>query len=225
MIRRRLPAVLALALVLAACGGGAKPDPVVTTPDPEPGPPVTAAPDPLDHFDPVAPEVDKARTAVALPAVPDFALPPVKGGMHSVKELRVAGKQYLETDIVVTGYITWIYDCVTAVGLPGEKLATVKKRIEQDPTLCERPKFHLGTTADAAETSTLWVVDVPRAPNKLEKQRLPKAELAAWPAVPKLAVGDRVAVTGTFTRRSPHGEMNSDGLIVYKSLQPLKRGE
>ena len=214
-----------LAVAAAACGGGAaKP----TTPEPTGGggdsPPATVSDDPNDRFEPVPPEVDGARIAVDLPAVPAFQLPAVPAGMHSVKELVAAGRKYLGTDVKVVGTITWIYDCPKAVANQGETLAAVQKRIEKDPTLCERPKFHLGDKATDADGRTLWVVDVPRAPNKLEKQRLSKEELATWLPVPTLAVGDRVVVSGRFALQSPHNESNSDGLIVYAAIEPAPAG-
>ena len=43
-----------------------------------------------------------------------------------------------------------------------------------------------------------------------------------WPAVPKLAVGAYVEVTGTLALRSPHNETNSDGLIVYEAIDTTK---
>ena len=48
-------------------------------------------------------------------------LPPAPAdGSHSVKELRVKGKKLLDTDITVHGFITWAYDCPTAVRKPDE---------------------------------------------------------------------------------------------------------
>jgi hypothetical protein len=221
----RTLAVVALAVALAgACGGGTGAG-QPTTPEPGGGgTPATTSDDPNERFEPVPPEVDAARIAVELPAVPAFELPKVPAGTHSVKELRVAKRKFLDTDVKVVGTITWIYDCPKAVATQGETLASVQKRIDKDPTLCERPKFHLGDTATTPDEMTLWVVDVPRPPNKAEKARLPKAEIAAWPAVPKLAVGDRVVVSGRFAVSSPHNESNSDGLLVYAAIEPAPAG-
>src|SRR5690606_16746188 len=79
------------------------------------------------------------------------------------------------------------------------------------------------TTRDTPHERALWVVDVPRPPNKLEKERLPKEELRAWPKVPKYKLGDYVVVTGTFALQSPHSERNSDGLLVFEAIEPAKR--
>jgi hypothetical protein len=215
---------LALVALSAACGGGAATStPTTTTPDTtSTGTGDPPAGDPLDRFDPVPPEVDSAKISVSLPAVPGFELPTAPDGARSVKELRVAGTKLRGQQIKVVGYVTWIYDCVAAVAVPGEKKSQVQKRIESDPTLCERPKLHLADHKGDPANTSIWVVDVPRAPTAAEKKRLPKAELAAWPAVPKVAVGDKVAITGVFDVRSPHGEVNSDGLVVYASLEHVE---
>src|SRR6266850_2698613 len=66
-------------------------------------------------------EVKKTDVKVDLPAVPAFDLPPAPGdGSHTIKELRVKGKRLFETEITVHGYITFAYDCATAIRKPGE---------------------------------------------------------------------------------------------------------
>ncbi len=155
---------------------------------------------------------------VDLPAVPAFELPPVVDGVHGARELRVAGKDLLGSDVKVSGYVIWGYDCATAVAKAGETRAQAQLRVDADPTLCQRQRFYLGEAKDTAVESGLWVVEVPRAPNKLELARLPKDQLAKWPAVPKLAVGDFVTVSGKFTQTAPHGDKNSDGLLVFASV-------
>src|SRR5258706_13988967 len=61
-------------------------------------------------------EVKKTDVKLDLPAVPAFDLPPAPAdGSHSVKELRVKGKKLLDTDLTVHGFVTWAYDCKTAV--------------------------------------------------------------------------------------------------------------
>ena len=134
--------------------------------------------------------------------------------MHGVQELLVLGRPLLGTEVKVQGYITWVYNCARETRLP-------QKKIDDDPTVCERPKFYLGAEKTTPPERALWIVDVPRAPNKLERERLPKADLAKWPVVPRLAVGDFVAVTGTFSLSSPHAERNSSGLLVFKSIAAL----
>jgi len=167
---------------------------------------------------PIEVEVKPADVIVQLPAVPMFGVPPVANGVHDVRELRVNGRSVVGTEIKVAGYITWIYDCVSDVMRPGKTRAQVQKAIDEDQTLCQRPKLYLGATRDTSEDYALWVVDVPRAPTKLEIRNLSKDEIAKWPTPPKLAVGDYVVVTGTFDYASPHSERNSDGLLVFHAI-------
>lgn len=157
-----------------------------------------------------------------LPAIPAFELPPPEPGFVDPKRLRVDGKKLLDSKVEVKGYIIWIYDCVTAVRAAKETAAATRKRIDDDPTLCERPKFYLGESKSTPLERGVWVVDVPRPPNKLEKERLPKEELKNWPKVPKFKVGDYVVVTGDFKIRSPHNEANSEGLVVFEKIEPAK---
>ena len=177
-------------------------------------------------------EVKKSDIKVDLPAVPDFALPPAPAdGGHTVKELRVKGKKLLDTDITVHGFITWAYDCATAVRKPDESDKDVQKRIDEDPTLCERPKFYIGDAKDTPPEKSLWIVDVPRPYNKLEMERMKKPERnlpdrcepnekdPKKNICPPYAVGDEVEITGTFKTSSPHSERNSDGLLVYKKMK------
>jgi len=176
-------------------------------------------------------EVKKSDIKVDLPAVPAFDLPASPGdGSHTVKELRVKGKKLLESDITVHGFITWAYDCATAVRKPEETDKDVQKRIDEDPTLCERPKFYIGDAKDTAPEKSLWIVDVPRPYNKLEMERMKKPERnlpdrcepnekdPKKNICPPYAVGDEVTITGTFKTSSPHSERNSDGLVVYKKM-------
>jgi hypothetical protein len=177
-------------------------------------------------------EVKKSDVKVDLPAMPAFDLPASPGdGSHTIKELRVKGKKLLETDITVHGFITWAYDCPTAVRKPEETDKDVQKRIDEDPTLCERPKFYIGDAKDTPPEKSLWIVDVPRPYNKLEMERMKKNERTLPDRCepnekdpkknicPPYALGDEVTVTGTFKTSSPHSERNSDGLLVYKKVK------
>lgn len=176
-------------------------------------------------------EVKKTDVKVDLPAVPAFDLPaPPSDGSHSVKELRVKNKKLFDTDVTVHGFITWQYDCASAVRKPNETDKDLQKRLDEDPTLCERPKFYIGDSKDTAVEKSLWVVDVPRPYHKLEMERMRKNERTLpdrcepkedpkKTICPPYAVGDEVIVTGTFRLSSPHSERNSDGLLVYKKLK------
>jgi hypothetical protein len=180
-----------------------------------------------------AAEVRKPDSKISLPAVPSFDLPPTPAdGSHSVKELRVKGKKLLESEITVKGYITWAYDCPTAIRQPGMEDKDVQAIIDDDPTKCERPKFYVGDTPDTPAEKSMWVVDVPRPYNKLELKRLPREELRnpapdrcdpkAEPkksTCPPYKVGDQVEITGMWKLSSPHSERNSMGLLVYKRMK------
>lgn len=201
MTRGAVAAVGIAAVIGGANSGAAAPD---REPDTLPVPPVPAA---------------ASSAAVELPAVPSFELPPSERGVHDVRELRVRGGALLGGELTVTGYVVWIYDCLTALARPGMTIVELQERIDDNPGLCERPKFALGASPTASPEAALWVVDVPRPPNKREKIALTEVQLRNRPAVPVIAVGDFVAVTGTFARVSPHGERSSDGLVVYRGLR------
>src|SRR5690606_5413497 len=107
---------------------------------------------------------------------------------------------------------------------------------DEDPTLCERPKFYIGDTAQTPPEKSLWVVDVPRPYNALEIKRIKKKDRIdpdrcepdekdkMKSVCPPYAVGDEVVVTGTFKVSSPHSERNSDGLLVYKMMKNITQG-
>jgi tetratricopeptide (TPR) repeat protein len=162
-----------------------------------------------------------AAARLALPALPSFELPAAEPGFTSARELQLRGRRKLGTEVKVKGYVTWIYDCAAALaaGKPKARRAAIQRSIDEDPTLCERHKLTIADARGAARDASLPVVEVPRPPNKMERQRLPKDELARWPAVPKVAVGDYVMITGQWTTRAPHGDADSDGLLVYGALE------
>ncbi len=171
-------------------------------------------------------EVRKNDTKLTIPPVPAFDL-----ANKPIKELRVKGKKKLKSEVTVKGFVTWVYDCPTAIRQPGEDDKAVQERIDVDPTLCERAKFYVGDDKDTPAEKSLWVVDVPRPYTKLDMKRIKKKErtdpLKCEPdekdksksICPPYAVGDEVEVTGTFDLSSPHSERNSDGLLVYKKMK------
>jgi hypothetical protein len=184
-------------------------------------------------------EVRKSAVKLDLPPVPGFELPPPNpDGSHSVKELRVKGKKLLETDIVVKGVVTWVYDCKTALRQPGMSDKEVEALIYDDPTRCERQKLYLGDSADTPAERSLWVVDIPRPLTKLQLERMrPRAQLEELnnPSArrcdakkkghcPVYEVGDQVEIAGTWRLSSLHGERNSDGLLIYKRMKNLTKG-
>lgn len=187
-------------------------------------------------------EVRKSDQKMNLPPVPSFDLPPAAtDGTHSVKELRVKGRKLLENEITVKGFVTWAYDCPTALRSPGQSDADVQKIIDEDPTKCERPKFYVGDEAGTPAEKSLWVVDVPRPFNKKEWEaaRKRKKDERAEPGrcdpdekkkdpmkspCPPYKVGDQVEIKGVFTLTSPHSERNSQGLLVFKSMKNVTQG-
>lgn len=165
-------------------------------------------------------EAQKADVKVDLPAVPAFDLPSVNAdGSHSVKEMRVRGRKMLGKETMIKGYVTWAYDCATAIRQPGWTDEDVAKAIAEDQSKCERPKFYLGDSADTPAEKSIWVVDVPRAPTETEVKNLPKEEIKNWPAVPPYKVGDEIVVRGQWVQSSPHSEKNNEGLLVYTWLR------
>ena len=171
-------------------------------------------------------EIRTGDPAPALPAVPTFSL--TTSTVHSVRELRVRGTALFDTEVTVTGVVTWAYDCVAALRKAKESAAAAQHRIDEDPTLCERPKFYLGDTMKTPREKSLWVVDVPRVYNKLELERIQKANRDSpdrcepgdtkQHRCPPYKVGDLVTVTGQFKLASPHSERNSDGLLVFERM-------
>ena len=166
--------------------------------------------------------------------MPAFDLPPAPAdGGHTVKELRVKGTKLVDTDLTVHGFITWAYDCPTTVRKPEESDKDVQKRIDEDPTLCERAKFYIGDDKTTPAEKSLWIVDVPRPYNKLEMERMKKPE-RNLPDRCEPNEKDRRRASARRTRwatrsrsparsrySSPHSERNSDGLIVYKKMKNI----
>lgn len=169
-------------------------------------------------------EVQEDQLKVTLPAVPAFEVPKANAdGSHTVKEMRIAGSKYLGTEVVMHGVVTWVYDCAAEIRKPGESDEAVAKRIEEAPEQCRRRAFYLGDDASTPVERSSWVVEVPRNYTKAEKDNLPKGQIEHWPPVPEVAVGDEVLVTGSWAVSSPHGEGNTGGLLVYKSMRNVTK--
>jgi tetratricopeptide (TPR) repeat protein len=172
------------------------------------------------------PEIARGEPKLALPVVPGFEPPVVEPGFHRPRELRLHGAPLRGTEMRVKGYVTSIYDCVAELARTNPDLspAALVDAIDRDPRHCDQPRFYLGEVKDASVEASITVVDVPRRPSKPERESLTRAELAAWPAVPTVAVHDHVVVTGTWALRSPRGEYDSNGLLVYKALDHVAPG-
>lgn len=179
--------------------------------------------------DPLAapqPEVGKGTIKLTLPTPPAFDMPePHPDGTHSVREMRLKSRKLLDTEVQVKGFVTWAYDCVRELQGQDESEAEVRKKVEADPTICQRPHFYLGDTPDTPGEKSIWVMDVPRKLRADERQRLSRAERAALPNVPDFEPGDEVIVTGTWATQSPTGSTNSEGLLVYGSMENLGRAD
>lgn len=170
-------------------------------------------------------EVQKTSIKLDLPPVPDFVMPqPNADGTHSVAEMRLKGKKFLDTEVKVKGYVVWIYDCATAIRTPEMTDKELAKILEDQPERCSRPHFTIADKPDTSPDRGIWVVDVPR-PLRKDDKNLPKeiyAQMKAdWKALPPFKVGDQLVVDGTWALVSPKGFRHSDGLLVYKSMQAV----
>ncbi|HEX8110949.1 MAG TPA: tetratricopeptide repeat protein [Kofleriaceae bacterium] len=172
------------------------------------------------------PEIARGEPKVAMPAVPGFEPPVIEPGFHRPRELRLRGAPLRGQEMRVKGYVTSIYDCVAELALsnPDLRRAALVEAIDRDPRHCDQPRFYLGEDKGAPVEASITVVDVPRRPSKPERDALSLAELGKWPKVPTLAVHDPVIVTGTWALRSPRGEYDSNGLLVYKALDHVAPG-
>ena len=172
-----------------------------------------------DEFGGTEAEISETNIKLDLPAVPDFKMPaPYPDGSHPVAEMRLKGKQFLDTEVRVKGYVIWMYDCATAIRTPDMTDKELERILADEPERCNRPNLYLGDKPDDVTRRGIWVVDIPRPPREDEKKLLPKEELAAWPEVPDFRLGQEVTVTGTWKLKSPGGFASSSGLLVYKSM-------
>lgn len=181
----------------------------------------------VDDLPAPQPEVARNEPKVTLPAVPAFALPIAEPGLHGALELRLHGAALRGTEVKIKGYITSIYDCAAelAASRPRLSRAALLDAVDRDPRQCEQPRFSLADLKGAPPEASVTVVDVPRRPAKPERDGLSPAELARWPKVPTLAVGDCVIVTGTWAIRSPRGAYDGHGLLIYKAIQAAAPAE
>ncbi len=177
-----------------------------------------------DGFDGAEAEVKKTNIKLDLPPVPQFDVPSFDGEHRSVKELRLNGRSLFDSELDVKGYIVWVYDCLEEQREPGMTDKDVQKKIDEDPTICNRPHVILGDTADTPPEKGIWVVELPRALRKDEERGLKRKEIAEHNStVPEVAVGDEVIVKGKWNNTSPHGFANSEGLLIFAEIENLTR--
>ncbi len=167
-------------------------------------------------------EVTKKKTILPIEKVPDFKIPKMDGDNPTPRRLRLLGGKYLGEEVSVKGYVTWVYDCVAAPRNPRDKRGLTdkqwKKKIEDKPSLCWKPHFRIGDDADTPKSKSITIADVPRELRKDEKKRMSSDDLAGYPTVPDIAVGDQLTVSGAWKLRSAKGFTNSRGLLQYASV-------
>lgn len=168
------------------------------------------------------PEIVTPLPRVALPPLPSFEVAPDHAGYHTPSELRQRGKRWLGHELLVKGFVTGIYDCVADLSAkkPGTSRGVLVEMIENDPTVCQLPRFYLGQAPSIPRSLSISVVEVPRPPRRIEKKNMTLADEMRWPEVPKLAEHDYLGVTGLWALESPHGERDSNGLLIYRHVQP-----
>lgn len=161
-----------------------------------------------------------------LPAVPEFKMPKANpDGTHPVAEMRLKGNKMLDTEVRVKGYVVWIYDCATAIRTPEMTEKEVERILAEEPERCSRPHFVMGDKSDTPVDRGIEVVEYPRPLREDEKGGLPDEliaeEEARLAALPPFEVGDEVIVGGIWALKSPKGFRNSEGLLVYGSMENL----
>jgi len=176
----------ALASIGSVEAGGSKPVPPVKVVPPPSAGSGSGIKIERDDLPPPQLEVAKHPAKVATPVIPTFDLPSTEPGFHAPRVLRVRGKAMLGTEIRVKGYVTAIYDCVEGLAgaNPGATRDRIKAAIHDDPSLCERTLFWLGDAYDTARETSISVIGPPIG--------VPR------PALPRVALGDFVIVTGTW---------------------------
>jgi len=167
-----------------------------------------------------APAPASKPPAAARPAPPEP--PPPVDGVYSPPYVRVHSLELLDQRITVKGTVVWIYDCVADVASrePDRSPDEVRKLVAKKPDLCKRPHFYLGERKTTPVERAIMVVEVPRPMRADERISLSKDQIAAWPEVPSISLGQTVAVEGTWALNSPKGYANPDGLLVYRRLAP-----
>lgn len=159
-----------------------------------------------------------AKIPDVLPDIPEFTVPAMVGGSHRVDELLFQGDLYLNTDIKIQGKIVWIYDCAKDIARPGMSKKKARQLIAEHPERCKRPHFNLADKRGANKNEHVEVVEVPRKIRPDERKALSRERIENWPTVPTQKVGQEVVVSGRWATQSPAGFLNSEGFLIYKSM-------
>jgi hypothetical protein len=182
-------------------------------------------------------------TKLTLPDPPAFDPPkPNPDGTHSTRELRLFGDKYLEQPVKAVGFVTFYHDlksCALDQGAAafakdpktcdGKKdVATCTaqlgtKIVEEHPENCDKPYFYIGEEKNTSVAQSVIVVDVTRPLRKDEEDNPDKiAEMRTKPPVPKIAIGDKVTVDGTWTNKtSKEGFVDTEGQLEYNGVAPF----
>jgi hypothetical protein len=208
--------------IAAACGGSDKPEPAPPAFQPLPSVPLASNEEPRPARLPPRPPPPPRRVEPP-PAAPSKPAPPEPvDGVYVPAYIKVNGMKLLDQRITVKGTVVWIYDCVEDVAAqqPDKSREEIKTLVTRKPQLCKRPHFLLGDRKTTPVDRAIMVAEVPRPIRADERISLPKDQVAAWPEVPSLAVGQEIKVEGTWALNSPKGFANRDGLLVYGRLVP-----
>ncbi len=166
-------------------------------------------------------EIADASEYIDLPEPPAFD-PPPEGDVLAPRTLRVLSNKYADSKVAVRGTVVWIYDCGSSIRTPDMSEKELRRLLSDEPERCSRPHLYLGDSSGASVDRSIWVVEVPRPIRRDERRALPKNIVDSWPAVPKVKLGDEVIVRGTWATVSPRGFRNSDGLLIYESLEHVE---
>jgi tetratricopeptide (TPR) repeat protein len=183
--------------------------------------PSSASPTQLERDDLPGPELEVVTHAPlsATPEIPSFELPPTEPGFRSPRELRVRGRPLLGTEVKARGYVTWVYDCVEvlAVANPRASRAQIQAAIHGDPALCQRLAFSLGDARDTSRDASISVV-APE-PGRGGGGSSQGGESRAGPAIPTLADGDYVSVTGKWGIPASPALHDAEGVLVWSTVE------
>ncbi|MFN0250017.1 MAG: tetratricopeptide repeat protein [Kofleriaceae bacterium] len=149
------------------------------------------------------PAPDTGSRSLDVPKVPSFEMLVPSANAMGARQLRVMGRRaHQGKPVVVRGYVTHVYDCVSENLEPFKTRAQVVKELAADPKRCELEKIYLGDTKTTPREFSLHIADLPKT--------------VAW------KVGDYLEVAGTFAFTSPGGDKSRAGLVTMSSAKIVK---